>query len=87
MGHFFPVAVLTASIELVLPLALWVYTLMDRRWEIFERDTRSVNTRRHTPTQLPPSGNRQRKRNRPRNAATNAKKLNGSNHPNQHKGE
>jgi len=82
IGHFFPVAVLTASVELVLPLALWVYTLMDRRWEIFERDTR-----RHAPAQLPINANRQRKRNKSRTAANNPKKLNGSNHPTQHRGE
>lgn len=85
MGHFFPVAVLTASIELVLPLALWVYTLMDRRWEIFERDTRHHPP--NAPRTAPANGNRQRNRNKSRNAATNPKKLNGSNHPTQHEGE
>jgi len=87
MGHFFPVAVLTASIELVLPLALWVYTLMDRRWEIFERDTRTQNIPRSAPHQIPSNGNRNQKRNKSRNAATTPKKLNGSNHTTQHTGE
>jgi len=51
LGHFFPIAVLTAAVELVLPLALWIYTLMDRRWEIFQReqrDPRRSSTSRNT---------------------------------------
>lgn len=46
LGHFFPIGVLTAAVELVLPLALWIYTLMDCRWEIFQREQ---NDPRHSP--------------------------------------
>ncbi len=80
IGHFFPIAVLTVSIELVLPLALWVYTLMDRRWEIFERDTHRSNPSTSAPLKTASNTTRQRKRNKVHQHIANPNKLNGSNH-------
>jgi hypothetical protein len=33
IGHFLPVAILTASIELIFPLSLWIYTLLAIVWD------------------------------------------------------
>lgn len=80
MGHFFPIAILTASIELVLPLALWVYTLMDRRWEIFERNTRQSPQPHPMGVKNASNSARQGKRNKTHQSISNPNRLNGSNH-------
>ncbi len=38
IGHFIPVAALTAVIELIMPLTLWVYVLLGHIWRNFKDD-------------------------------------------------
>ena len=38
IGHFLPIATLTAVIELVMPLCLWVYVLLGHLWRNFRND-------------------------------------------------
>ena len=38
MGHFLPIAALTAVIELVMPLTLWIYMLIAHLWGIYRDD-------------------------------------------------
>ena len=38
IGHFLPIATLTAVIELVMPLCLWVYVLLSHLWRNFRND-------------------------------------------------
>lgn len=38
IGHFLPIAALTAVIELVMPLTLWVYMLLAHLWGIYQKD-------------------------------------------------
>ena len=38
MGHFLPIAALTLVIELVMPLTLWVYTLLSHLWGIYRQE-------------------------------------------------
>lgn len=38
MGHFLPIAALTAVIELVMPLTLWVYMLLSHLWRNYRDD-------------------------------------------------
>lgn len=40
IGHFLPVAAITAVVELVFPLVLWIYTFLALHWEIFKRQAR-----------------------------------------------
>lgn len=38
IGHFMPVAAVTAVIEMVLPLALWIYTALFLDWAIYQKE-------------------------------------------------
>lgn len=38
LGHFAPIAAITAVVELVFPLTLWVYTLLSLLWESYRRE-------------------------------------------------
>lgn len=40
IGHFFPIAVLTLSVELVLPFTLWIYAWLDRLWTNYTLEQR-----------------------------------------------
>lgn len=40
-SHFLPVAAITAVVELIFPLTLWIYTFCGLRWDIFEGEHRS----------------------------------------------
>lgn len=40
IGHFLPVAAITAVVELVFPLVLWIYTFLALHWETFKRQAR-----------------------------------------------
>lgn len=51
IGHFFPIAVLTAGVELVLPLTLWVYAWLDIVWSKHKLDHS-----RGLPERLPQAG-------------------------------
>ncbi len=48
LGHFIPIAALTAVIELVMPLTLWVYVLLGHIWRNYRNDPDS------TPPSAPP---------------------------------
>ena len=41
IGHFLPVAAITAVVELIFPLVLWAYTYWALAWDIHVRDRRS----------------------------------------------
>lgn len=38
IGHFLPIAALTAVIELVMPLTLWTYMLLSHLWNFYRQD-------------------------------------------------
>ncbi len=44
MGHFLPIAALTAVIELVMPLTLWIYMLLSHLWSHYREDPVSPPT-------------------------------------------
>ncbi|WP_428699343.1 hypothetical protein [Stappia sp.] len=37
MGHFLPIVLITAAVELVLPISLWIYTLIALRWASYRQ--------------------------------------------------
>ncbi len=49
IGHFIPIAALTAVIELIMPLTLWVYVLLGHVWRHYRDDPPSPSNRSAPP--------------------------------------
>lgn len=42
IGHFLPIAAVTAAIDLIVPISLWIYTVAFLDWDIYRRNGKSV---------------------------------------------
>ncbi|MGJ8572287.1 MAG: hypothetical protein ACSHXI_16475 [Hoeflea sp.] len=78
IAYFMPIAAITAVVELVLPLALWVYTFVQAVWDKEQRSPRTQQAAQ--PSKDRPSeakSDQSKRRNHPRHSNRNAQKANG----------